>query len=158
MFSSKIVFHLKENVLSKQFAAHPVAVIGTSNVVAEQIGATNARAGIRNCQNRLLLQPITTTDLSLIGQYCVILYNKEPYPGRILSMDETEAEVLCMHRSGGKYNTGNVFYWPDHVPHKCFYPFENTYNNLIIPEPQPISDHGRLSSQFKIDLSIVEAC
>ena len=141
-----------ENVLSKQFAAHPVAVIGTSNVVAEQIGATNARAGIRNCQNRLLLQPITTTDLSLIGQYCVILYNKEPYPGRVLSMDETEAEVLCMHRSGGKYNTGNVFYWPDHVPDKCFYPFENIIT--IIPEPQPISDHGRLSSQFKIDLSM----
>jgi len=51
------------------------------------------------------LQLIYTNDLSLVGKYCVVLYDKKPYPRRIVSLDETDVEVECMQVSRTKYDT-----------------------------------------------------
>jgi len=97
------------------------------------------------------LEPIHSADLTIVGKYCVILYDNRPYPGRILSVDETDIEVLCMHSSATKYDS-NIFYWPERTPDKCFYSFENIIT--LIPEPVKVADHGRLSSSYKVDPSL----
>ena len=48
-------------------------------------------------------------DETLISQYCVVEYDKLPYPGLILDVDDDSAEVKVMHRIGI-----NRFFWPLH--------------------------------------------
>ncbi len=43
----------------------------------------------------------------LVGQWCMLRYDQELYPGIILSTDETHVQVKCMHRVGP-----NRFFWP----------------------------------------------
>lgn len=54
---------------------------------------------------------LTVPDLTeaLINQYCVVEYDKLPYPGIILDVDDDSAEVKVMHRIGN-----NRFFWPLH--------------------------------------------
>jgi hypothetical protein len=41
------------------------------------------------------------------GQWCIVNYNEQPYPGIILEVEEHNVKVKCMHRNGV-----NKFYWP----------------------------------------------
>ena len=94
-------------------------------------------------------------DASLIGQFCVVTYNGKPYPGKIVSIDENDAEVDCMHFIGNRFKNrfnSNRFFWPEKVKDICFYPFDNIVS--LIPEPQTISDHGRSSRHFCVLPSI----
>ena len=46
-------------------------------------------------------------DSTHAGQYCVVMYDDKPYPGVIMSVDEDDVEVKCMHTLGK-----NMFFWP----------------------------------------------
>ncbi|ROI70160.1 hypothetical protein DPX16_0511 [Anabarilius grahami] len=41
------------------------------------------------------------------GQWCVVQYDDDPYPGIILQVEENHVKVKCMHRNGV-----NKFFWP----------------------------------------------
>lgn len=57
-------------------------------------------------QNSLL--PVEEIDESLIGKFCVVVYDLLPYPCLILDVDDDEdKEVKVMARKGP-----NKFYWP----------------------------------------------
>ncbi|WAR00137.1 hypothetical protein MAR_024509 [Mya arenaria] len=56
--------------------------------------------------NTVLLK-VNEVDESLIGRYCVVEYDRLPYPGIILDVDEVDLEVKVMHRIGV-----NNFFWP----------------------------------------------
>jgi len=43
----------------------------------------------------------------IVGQWCVIRYDDEVYPGTIVKVSETHVHVKCMHRVGH-----NHYYWP----------------------------------------------
>ena len=43
----------------------------------------------------------------MLSQYCVVTYDKVPYPGLIMYVDDTEVEVKVMHKTGR-----NRFFWP----------------------------------------------
>jgi hypothetical protein len=92
-------------------------------------------------------------DQTLVGQYYIVLYDGEPYPGKIISIDENEVEVDCMHAVPTKRDlTSNVFYWPSPVRDLCFYQFDQLVT--LIPEPCKVAEHGRLSKHFAVDASI----
>lgn len=81
--------------------------------------------------------------------------NYLPYPGRILSVDENDVEVDCMHSVPNRFElASNVFYWPKPIKDICFYSFENVV--AVIPEPRQVSERGRASSHFCVDASIWE--
>ena len=61
-----------------------------------------------------LLPIISDNDSHLVGQFCVVKYNNEAYPGKILAMNETDITVECMRCIGTKYDS-NRFFWPDRV-------------------------------------------
>ena len=54
------------------------------------------------------LVPVDCVDESLIGKYCVVVYDNMPYPGIIMDVDDDEElEVKVMCRVGP-----NRFFWP----------------------------------------------
>ncbi len=67
----------------------------------------------------------------LVGQWCMLRYDQELYPGIILSTDETHVQVKCMHRVGP-----NRFFWParDDI---LWYLFEDVLE--IITPPKPVT-------------------
>lgn len=144
-----------------------------NNVISESVIAANAdkdgelchtiqaanEIGVRSSEDTseiLCLQPIASSDFSLIGKCCVVQYNGKPYPGRILSFDETDVEVECMHCNGSKYDN-NLFFWPaDKQKDVCFYPYIDILT--LISEPVQVADHGRLANVYKVDPSIWKLC
>ncbi len=44
----------------------------------------------------------------LVGQWCMLRYDQELYPGIILSTDETHVQVKCMHRVGPNDSSGQL--------------------------------------------------
>ncbi|WAR22315.1 hypothetical protein MAR_016289 [Mya arenaria] len=48
--------------------------------------------------NESLLLPVDTVDESLIGQFCMVLYDGIPYPGKVLDVDESDLHVQVMHK------------------------------------------------------------
>lgn len=92
-------------------------------------------------------------DQTLIGQHCIVTYDGKPYPGKIISLDENEVEVDCMHAVPTKRDSdSNVFYWPTPVRDLCFYQFHQLIT--LIPEPRKLAECGRLSKHFAVDASI----
>ncbi|KAF4114133.1 hypothetical protein G5714_004356 [Onychostoma macrolepis] len=76
----------------------------------------------------------------LLGQWCMLRYDQELYPGIILSTDETHVQVKCMHRVGP-----NRFFWParDDI---LWYLFEDVLE--IIPPPKPVTKrHVEISKE-----------
>ncbi len=67
----------------------------------------------------------------LVGQWCMLRYDQELYPGIILSTDETHVQVKCMHHVGP-----NRFFWParDDI---LWYLFEDVLE--IITPPKPVT-------------------
>ena len=59
-------------------------------------------------QETKTIQPIADVNEELIGEWCVVLYNNETYPGIIQDVDtESCALVKTLHKVGV-----NRFYWP----------------------------------------------
>ncbi|CAL8239701.1 unnamed protein product [Gadus morhua 'NCC'] len=59
-------------------------------------------------QETKAIQPIPDINEELIGKWCVVLYDNDPYPGIIQDIDtESCALVKTMHSVGA-----NRFYWP----------------------------------------------
>ena len=44
------------------------------------------------------------------GQWCIVQYDDQPYPGIILEVEEHNVNIKCMHRTS-RYAL-NKFYWP----------------------------------------------
>ena len=42
-----------------------------------------------------------------VGKWCVVIYDKKPYPGIIMNVEGNSIQVNCM-----KCNGVNKFYWP----------------------------------------------
>jgi len=79
-------------------------------------------------------------DATLIGQHCTVKYDNKPYPGRILSVEESRflsdfVPMQCIH------SAWTSFFWPDKIKDICFYPYDQIVT--LIPEPQRVADHGR---------------
>ncbi|KAA0706779.1 hypothetical protein E1301_Tti019735 [Triplophysa tibetana] len=55
----------------------------------------------------------------IVGQWCVIRYDDEVYPGTIVEVSETHVHIKCMHRVGH-----NHYYWPMRED-ALWYPFED---------------------------------
>lgn len=71
----------------------------------------------------------------LIGKWCVVLYDNDPYPGIIQDVDTKScALVKTMHRVGA-----NRFYWPvkDGV---IWYTHESGLG--LVPEPKPVTSRN----------------
>ncbi len=67
----------------------------------------------------------------IVGQWCVIRYDDEVYPGTIVEVSETHVHVKCMHRVGH-----NRYYWPMRE-YALWYPFEDVLR--LIPAPQHVT-------------------
>ncbi len=83
----------------------------------------------------LRMQSIKREDFSLIvieqhhsGQWCVVQYDDEPYPGIILQVEENNVKVKCMHRNGV-----NKFFWPS--PRDDINWYGDDQIMCLIPEP-----------------------
>jgi len=94
------------------------------------------------------LEPIENFDSSLVGKFCVVKYDNKPYPGQIISVDEADVEVECMHFIGNRYDS-NRFFWPEPIKDVCMYQYEHVVT--LIPPPERLSDHGRASKHFRVD-------
>ncbi|KAI4798075.1 hypothetical protein KUCAC02_023592 [Chaenocephalus aceratus] len=70
-------------------------------------------------------------DTEVLGQWCVVTYDKDLYPGIILAVDETQVQVKCMHRVGP-----SRFFWPvgEDV---LWYVFDDVLE--LIPPPKPVT-------------------
>ncbi|ROL48480.1 hypothetical protein DPX16_2187 [Anabarilius grahami] len=70
-------------------------------------------------------------DPEVLGQWCVLTYDKDLFPGIILAMDETHVQVKCMHRVGP-----NRFFWPARED-VLWYDFDDVLE--LIPPPKPVT-------------------
>ncbi|WAR07948.1 hypothetical protein MAR_017906, partial [Mya arenaria] len=85
--------------------------------------------------NGSLLLPVDTVDESLIGQFCVVIYDGIPYPGKVLDVDESDLHVQVMHKIG----------------HICWYHSDNVIT-VLSTEPQPVTKR-----HMKIDDKLFDA-
>ncbi|XP_053472676.1 uncharacterized protein LOC128602725 isoform X1 [Ictalurus furcatus] len=69
------------------------------------------------------------------GQWCVVRYDDEPYPGIILKVEENNVEVKCMHRNGV-----NKFFWPS--PRDDINWYHDDQIMCLIPEPLALNRHS----------------
>ena len=69
--------------------------------------------------------------IDMIGQWCVVKYDDDFYPGSIVEVNETHAEVTCMHMVGK-----NRFYWPNRED-TLWYLFDDVLR--IIPQPTQVT-------------------
>ena len=91
-------------------------------------------------------KPINCDDPGVIGEWCVLTYDKALYPGIILATDETNVQVKCMHHAG---RTKNRLFWPVQED-VLWYAFDDVLQ--LIPPPQPVT--GRDSRHMHIQKEI----
>ncbi|KAL2095541.1 hypothetical protein ACEWY4_007689 [Coilia grayii] len=65
------------------------------------------------------------------GQWCVVRYDDEPYPGIILEVEEGSVRIKCMHRSS-RYDL-NKFHWPSPIEDINWYGSDPVM--CLMPEP-----------------------
>ena len=66
-----------------------------------------------------------------IGEWCVVNYDNEAYPGVIRDVEGHSVKVKCMHRYGI-----NKFHWPSLRDDICWY--HDWQVLCLIPEPQAV--------------------
>ncbi|KAL3991641.1 mitochondrial fission process protein 1 [Sarotherodon galilaeus] len=66
-----------------------------------------------------------------IGQWCIINYDGEPYPGIILEVEE-DVKVKCMHKNGT-----NKFHWPS--PREDITWYRDDQVVCLMKEPTPLN-------------------
>uniref|UniRef100_A0A0E9P581 Uncharacterized protein n=1 Tax=Anguilla anguilla TaxID=7936 RepID=A0A0E9P581_ANGAN len=64
-----------------------------------------------------------------VGEWCVVNYEDEGYPGIITEVQEKIVKVKCMHRNGI-----NKFFWPS--PREDITWYADRQIVCLIPEPQ----------------------
>ena len=67
-----------------------------------------------------------------IGEWCVVNYDNEAYPGVIRDVEGHSVKVKCMHRDGI-----NKFHWPSLRDDICWY--HDWQVLCLIPEPQAVN-------------------
>ncbi|KAK1878039.1 Enolase [Dissostichus eleginoides] len=67
-----------------------------------------------------------------IGEWCVVNYDNEAYPGFIMDAEGHSVKVKCMHRNGI-----NKFHWPSPREDICWY--YDWHILCLIPEPQALN-------------------
>jgi hypothetical protein len=123
----------------------------TCTETTESDNFCHAEDSVIPVDSQKLIRRVERHDACLIGQFCVVTYNGKPYPGKIVSIDENDAEVDCMHFIGNRFNS-NRFFWSENVKDICFYQFDNIIS--LIPEPQSLCDHGRAARHFCVSPEI----
>lgn len=66
-----------------------------------------------------------------IGQWCIVNYDGEPYPGIILEVED-DVKVKCMHKNGTK-----KFSWPSPCEGITWYRDDQIV--CLMKEPQPLN-------------------
>ena len=96
------------------------------------VGRRNARQGRRRLQNNIE-EPSRPEAIMKenIGQWCIVKYDGEPYPGIILEVEE-DVRVKCMHKNGI-----NKFYWPG--PREDISWYRDDQIVCLMKEPQPLN-------------------
>ncbi|XP_029573673.1 uncharacterized protein LOC115164901 isoform X2 [Salmo trutta] len=76
-----------------------------------------------------------TIELNHVGEWCVVNYDHEGYPGIIIDVGEHNIKVKCMHRNGI-----NKFFWPSPKEDICWY----SDGQIIcqMPEPWAVNKHS----------------
>jgi hypothetical protein len=74
---------------------------------AENGTSFNEKVTARSDSHDSKIIKVTDGDADLIGKWCVVHYDRKPYPGTILDVDHESVEVKTMH-SVGK----NRYFWP----------------------------------------------
>lgn len=69
------------------------------------------------------------------GQWCIVKYDEQPYPGIILMVEEQNVKIKCMHRSS-KYDL-NKFYWPSPIEDVNWYGEDQVM--CLMPEPVAVN-------------------
>ena len=79
------------------------------------------------------LQPVLDICPELVGQYCLVRYDGNAYPGKILDVDadDDDALVLCMAKVGE-----NRFFWPTVYQDVAWYMRQDILT--LIGEPKPV--------------------
>lgn len=85
------------------------------------------------------IQPVYVIDKELVGKWCVVVYDDDPFPGIIQDVDsQSGAKVKTMSSVGI-----NRFCWP---PRDDIIWYEEQNILGLIPEPQPVTArHMRVS-------------
>jgi len=70
---------------------------------------------------------------NLLNQFVIVLYEGNPYPGKVIDVDEQQGDlqISCMHRIGP-----NRFFWPSKTD-ICWYEHDNIIS--VIPEPAKVT-------------------
>ncbi|KAL2099467.1 hypothetical protein ACEWY4_005947 [Coilia grayii] len=71
------------------------------------------------------------------GQWCIVNYDGQPYPGIILTVEEQNVQIKCMHRTG-RYDL-NRFYWPSPIEDLNWY----AENQIMCLMPEPVAANKR---------------
>ena len=112
-------------------------------------GSTKSTQSERDHSNTQLY-PLShgNADVDLVGKWCVVVYDKMPYPGVIQDVDHDSAEVKVMHKIGT-----NRFFWPM-LEDVIWYNYEHVV--MLIPEPEPVTKrHVQINAE--VWLKITEA-
>lgn len=83
-------------------------------------------------QNRETPWRPEAVDSKYIGEWCVVKYDDEVYPGIIMDVEEHSIHVKCMHRNGV-----NKYFWPSPREDVSWYADEQLL--CLIPEPQALN-------------------
>lgn len=67
-----------------------------------------------------------------IGEWCVVKYDNDVYPGIIMAVEEHSIKVKCMHHNGV-----NKFFWP--APREDVSWYADDQVLCLIPEPQALN-------------------
>ena len=73
-----------------------------------------------------------TIELNHVGEWCVVNYDHEGYPGIIMDVEEHHIKVKCMHRNGI-----NKLFWPSPKEDICWY--SDGQIICLMPEPQAVN-------------------
>lgn len=66
------------------------------------------------------------------GQWCIVSYDEQPYPGIIIEVEEHSIKVKCMHKNGV-----NKFFWPSPREDVNWYGDEQIV--CLMPAPLPVN-------------------
>lgn len=79
------------------------------------------------------MYPLThgNADIDIIGKWCVVVYDKIPYPGIIQDIDLDSVELKAMHKVGI-----NRFFWPM-LEDIIWYDYEQVL--MFVPEPEHVT-------------------
>ena len=85
-----------------------------------------------------------------LSEWVIVIYDKNPYPGRVLEVHEGELFVDCLHAVGKPFS--NTLFWPCLCRDLCWY----EYDKLVTVIPKAVLKTGS-AKHFAVDAQIWEA-